>query len=235
MRKRLWDPVHRAAGSANELFLVPEGAIWNVSWLALPGRGNGYLADEGRIVRVLNAERELLGDDAPAGRGLLAMGGPDFDLDRTAASRSAKPPTAAADRSWPCVSGRAGPLGPLPAARAEAEAIAGIWDTSTSVGARALFVGAASDERARSSWRLPARRSSTWRRTASCCVTPARSRGPTCAASAGSLQWSADPAGRPTAAPRKEAPSPGSGTACGSPWPAPTGRPVRWPTRTKGC
>ncbi|MBK7670141.1 MAG: CHAT domain-containing protein [bacterium] len=147
VRKRLWDPVHRAAGSANELFLVPEGAIWNVSWLALPGRGNGYLADEGRIVRVLNAERELLGDDAPAGRGLLAMGGPDFDLDRTAASRSARTPTAAADRSWPCVSGRAGPLGPLPAARAEAEAIAGIWDTSTSMGARALFVGAASDER----------------------------------------------------------------------------------------
>jgi CHAT domain-containing protein/tetratricopeptide (TPR) repeat protein len=147
VRKRLWDPVHRAAGSANELFLVPEGAIWNVPWLALPGRGNGYLADEGRIVRVLNAERELLGDDAPAGRGLLAMGGPDFDLDRTAASRSAKPATEAADRSWPCVSGRAGPLGPLPAARAEVEAIAGIWDTSTSVGDRALFVGAASDER----------------------------------------------------------------------------------------
>jgi tetratricopeptide (TPR) repeat protein len=147
VRKRLWDPVHRAAGSANELFLVPEGAAWNVPWLALPGRGDGYLADEGRIVRVLNAERELLGDDAPAGRGLLAMGGPDFDLDRTAASRSARTPTAASDRSWPCVSGRAGPLGPLPAARAEAEAIAGIWDTSTSAGARALFVGAASDER----------------------------------------------------------------------------------------
>lgn len=152
VRARLWDPLLRALGPVSEVLVVPEGVAWDVAWLALPGPSGGYLADEPVGVRVLNAERDVLPPAAPrAGRGLLAVGGADFD--HAADGAGSAPPAGArfASRHWPCESERFTALPPLPAARAEAEAIAARWSTSharAGGGTAELLEGAQASEEA---------------------------------------------------------------------------------------
>jgi hypothetical protein len=147
VRARVWEPLLRAAGPVTELLVVPEGVTWSVPWLALPGHAGGYVADESYTVRVLNAEREVLPQAPRTGRGLLAVGGPDFDSAGADRVSPAGKPSALGSRAWPCAAGRAEPLAPLPAAREEAEAIAALWRDSPRGGAEELLVGAQPDER----------------------------------------------------------------------------------------
>ncbi len=144
VRASVWDPIARELGATREALLVPEGPVFELPWLALPERGGRYLADDPLVIRVLNAERDLLPSaTAPATSGLLAVGGPDFDVAGEPAT--APPPVAMLlrARSWPC-SGEPVALPPLPAARAEAEDIARRWPANG--GRPELLVGAAADE-----------------------------------------------------------------------------------------
>ncbi len=148
VRERAWDPVARALGGATKVIVVPEGAIWRVAWAALPADDGLYLAEGPVTLRVLNSEREVLpGTDPPKGRGLLAVGGPDFDLGAPGAGRAAGK---ALERApvWPCEPGRGEPLPPLPAAATEAEEITTQWEGRPGDGAAELLVGAAATERA---------------------------------------------------------------------------------------
>jgi CHAT domain-containing protein len=109
------------------VLIVPEGPVVGLPWLALPVSTSRYLADEARVVRVLNAERDVLPERAaPAGHGLIAVGDPDFERDGGPAA-SAGAPMALRSRLWPCAGSQPLSLPPLPAARAEVEDIGRSW------------------------------------------------------------------------------------------------------------
>lgn len=80
LRARIWDPLASSLSNAQRVFVVGDGALHLVSLAALPDK-DGYLVESGPLVQGLCAERDLLhaGEGMPIGRGLLAIGGPDFD------------------------------------------------------------------------------------------------------------------------------------------------------------
>lgn len=139
VRAALWDPLLPALGTAHEVFLVPEGALNGVPWLALPVGRDRYLADEPRILHVLDAERELLAPKARESAGLLAIGDPDFELESGADSVTRETGALALRaRSWPCAGGPVALPG-LPMARAEAEDLVRTWPASA--GRTELLIG----------------------------------------------------------------------------------------------
>ena len=90
LRAAIWDPLAAHTAGAARVFVVPEGSLQWVNIPALPDGQGRYLIESGPLVHVLTAERDLLEDlDQPAGarvdatppRGLLAVGGPDFDAE----------------------------------------------------------------------------------------------------------------------------------------------------------
>jgi CHAT domain-containing protein len=87
----VWDPLARALGNADPVFVVPDGALHRVTFAALPAGKNGaYLVEQGPLLHRLTAERDLVPWDGPAsGTGLLALGGVDFD--RTSPASASEP------------------------------------------------------------------------------------------------------------------------------------------------
>jgi len=81
VRALMWDPLARHLAGATRVFVVPAGALHAVPWLALPADPQGTLAEHGPLIHRLTAERDLLPWDHSerGGRGLLALGGADFD------------------------------------------------------------------------------------------------------------------------------------------------------------
>jgi tetratricopeptide (TPR) repeat protein len=149
VRERVWDPIHRAAADAVELILVPEGAVTELPWLALPGSDGKYLAESSVAIRLFGAERDLLADPSttPAGSGLLAVGDPDFAGARERMLAAASTGTTRwRSEASPCASTGTFSLPPLPAARAEAERIVRSWPPAA--GTAHLLVGAEASEAA---------------------------------------------------------------------------------------
>ena len=123
LRQQVWDPVTPHLGGAAQVFIVPDGALSLVSFAALPTR-TGYLVDDGPVIHLLSAERDLvLAEKAPVGRGLLAVGGPSYDL----APSNAGATTAL--RSG-CASIDGLSFGDLPGSRAEVQAVARIFPSA---------------------------------------------------------------------------------------------------------
>lgn len=124
LRRTIWDPLTPHINGASLVFIVPDGAINLVSFAALPTGGSRYLVETGPAIHLLSTERDLVPlEDPRPGRGLLAVGGPTYDL------RAAVVGPLSVRRS-----GCAG-IGPLhfedlPGARAEAQDIARIWSSS---------------------------------------------------------------------------------------------------------
>jgi tetratricopeptide (TPR) repeat protein len=87
LRQLVWDPLELPADARATVLVVPDGALHLVNFTALPADDGGYLIDGRTRVHLLTAERDLLqsgGGDAarrraPAARGLIAVGGPDFN------------------------------------------------------------------------------------------------------------------------------------------------------------
>jgi CHAT domain-containing protein len=78
LRQALLDPV-AAIDAGRQVFIVPEGELYRLSFAALPDNSQGYLIETGTRVHTLAHENELLTPAAPprAQQTLLA-GAPDF-------------------------------------------------------------------------------------------------------------------------------------------------------------
>ena len=126
LRALAWDPVVPALRSAKTVFIVPDDRLALVSFATLPS-GDGYLLESGPTFHYLSSERDVLrlAPAASSARGLLAIGGPDFDA--TVGAQQApgrdvyRGPVAA------CGSLQKLSFEPLPGAAIEAEEIAKLW------------------------------------------------------------------------------------------------------------
>jgi hypothetical protein len=88
LRQRIWDPIAPYVAGADRTFIVPDGAINLVSFVALPTSGQRYMVQDGPPLHYLSTERDLLPDLQPvAEHGLLLVGGPAYD-DSVSAARS---------------------------------------------------------------------------------------------------------------------------------------------------
>ena len=154
VRARVWDPIERVVGSSRECFIVPEGEITELPWLALPDSGRHYLAESDRLIHVIDAERDLLpAPGAAKGAGMLAVGAPDFDLGAGPANvlasvqpQAVSAPLMLASRARQGTCGGTGSLAlpPLPASLAEVEGIAWSWPPAS--GAPLVLTGTGADE-----------------------------------------------------------------------------------------
>ncbi len=123
LRRLVWDPLAPFLADARDLHLVPDGPLVSVPWGALPSGPQGYLVETDLRIHVLEAERDLAARPAPAGKGVLAVGGVDFDL--SAPSAAAPMLLAASTRAViaSCV-GIPDDFAPLPGSLREVEEIA---------------------------------------------------------------------------------------------------------------
>jgi CHAT domain-containing protein len=155
LRRRIWDPVAPHLGSASRLLIVPDGSINLVSFGALPVDG-GYLQERYAGIHYLSAERDLLAPgDTLSSKGLLAVGGADFD-NQNSEVVAARPSQPSSNNRNLTRSGCDGVQGlhfnALPGTRGEVDDIAGLWnaDSDHDSSATVLTGRAASEEAVKS-------------------------------------------------------------------------------------
>ena len=131
LRRTVWDPVAPALAGARTVYVTPDGTLGLVSLISLPSGPDRYLAEMGPTLHVLPAERDLVADGTPSGRGLLVAGDPDFQraasdprLARTAAS-GRRVERARVERD--CDSPLSLKFRPLPHSAQEVTEIATLW------------------------------------------------------------------------------------------------------------
>jgi len=138
LRSLIWDPLQSHLDDVETVFIVPDSALNLVGFYALPDRDGRYLIEHDLLVHYLAAERDLVRLDDPreAGRGLLAVGGPDFNSKRsfsalaTQARLEPKAETgggATPGRRPVCSDFSSLRFADLPEADREAREIAGLW------------------------------------------------------------------------------------------------------------
>jgi CHAT domain-containing protein len=150
LRRRIWDPVMAAAGNARRLFVVPDGKLHLVGFSTLPMDDGSYLLEHGPLLHYLSTERDLVRhnrSDDRAGRGLLALGGPDFD--RGASPTSSRTATHGVGATAGCAALADLHFESLPASIPEVIDLAKLWEAQTTVdrgGARVLTGDDATEE-----------------------------------------------------------------------------------------
>jgi len=149
LRRSVWDPVAPHVGDARRVFVVADGALSLVNLAALPGDGASWLIETGPLISYLTAERDLLPRTVPSrtGAGLLALGGPSFDL-----APGSPPPTPSSglgSRGGASVCAEFSTLRfePLPHAAREVAEVAALWRRGDPTKAR-MLTGAAATEAA---------------------------------------------------------------------------------------
>jgi CHAT domain-containing protein/tetratricopeptide (TPR) repeat protein len=156
LRQAVWDPIAPHFGGIGRVFVVPDGALHLANLAALPSRGR-YLLESGPTIHYLSAERDLVppAEPVPAGAGLLAFGGPDFDAARLFAALSVDPPATPREvepvarlssppsdlptvQAWAFRGQRSGcgsfasiDFEPLPATAREAEEVLSLWQSGS--------------------------------------------------------------------------------------------------------
>lgn len=140
-----WAPLAPHLAGARRVFVVPDGVLHAVNFQALPAARGGRLVESGPLIHRLTAERDLLPWPGESlGRGLLVMGGPDFERAADAAGPSGLAAVRAAG-AQPRLR-----FTPLPQTAAEVEEIAALWRSSAAPDAGEVLVrtGAAATEAA---------------------------------------------------------------------------------------
>ncbi len=159
LRGRIWDPLAARLEGAERVFVVSEGLFQVIPLSALPDARGRALVESGPLIHLLATERDLLAEKSARseGHGLLAIGGPAFDVDfgKTTQTPAASMPAASAPTSSDaCAMLAGGRFNPLPGAGAEVSEVAATWNAAAAVrGApsedRALVLtGAGATERA---------------------------------------------------------------------------------------
>lgn len=153
LREAVWDPLATAFAGATKVYLVPDGALGLVDFERLPVSRAGlrFLIETGPVVRYLMRERDLrvaLNDDAettPAGRGLLCIGGPEYNL--PVSSRHEPVVRRPWSHATPCLASVRGRFIPLPASKLEAEDVYSWW-RAHGLGDAIVLTGASASESA---------------------------------------------------------------------------------------
>jgi CHAT domain-containing protein len=136
----LWDPVAATLGAAKRVLVVPDGAMLGVSFAALPLDDGAFLVERAAPMHLLDDERNLAQAPVRGGQGLLAVGGPDFDLGL------ATPDAAVAMlRGGPCGALGRAHFAALPETTREAQAVATLWRDATRDEATVLTAAAATE------------------------------------------------------------------------------------------
>jgi len=138
LRRAVWEPVAAVIGRPEVLFIVPDGALHQVSFAALPGASGRYLVEDGPRIHYLSAERDLAAGSVQRtrGRGLLAVGDPDVDSLPAVPAASRGSSLAAElvrpvhNRKSECEDLRSRVFSRLPGAREETKEIVSLWRTS---------------------------------------------------------------------------------------------------------
>ncbi|HZN03502.1 MAG TPA: CHAT domain-containing protein, partial [Candidatus Polarisedimenticolia bacterium] len=123
LRQAIWDPVAAHLGRAKIVFIVPDADLNLVNYATFPAPGGRYLLETGPTLHYLSAERDLVAEAAGGreARGLLALGGPDFD----AAGPAGDSPATAYRSALPaCARAASLRFDALPGAREEAREVA---------------------------------------------------------------------------------------------------------------
>jgi tetratricopeptide (TPR) repeat protein/CHAT domain-containing protein len=158
LAKAIWQPIATHCPACDLVLVVPDGLLQFVSWSSLPGAAGKFLVESGPTLHLLSAERSLVAMNprVASGRGLLALGGPDFDARVGAASRPVSPasPTAKASSTAPASPdpGRCAGVVPakmpaLPSAVEEARDVGRLW-AQASPAAVSVLTGAEASEAA---------------------------------------------------------------------------------------
>jgi CHAT domain-containing protein/Tfp pilus assembly protein PilF len=128
LRRRIWDPVAGHLKDARQVFIVPDGVLNLVSLSTLPV-GESTLLERGPEMHYLSAERDLAratGETATRGKGLLVVGGPDFESGEGLLGDAGR--TRSGDvLQVECPTFGSMRFAPLPGARLEADAVATLW------------------------------------------------------------------------------------------------------------
>ena len=146
LREKIWDPIAPLLKGASIVFVVPEGSLHQVDVAALPVGDRSYVAERGPLVHYLSAERDLVAGANPLerGKGLLAIGAPDFEESSLIASLN---PFRGENSS--CADFESLRFEPLPGSRREVQEIAALWKKRAAEDAEVvLLTGAAASEAA---------------------------------------------------------------------------------------
>ncbi len=135
LRAAIWDPIAARLAGADRVLVVPDGTLHLVNLATLPVGKSEYLVERAPIPHLLSAERDLaLGVTiASWGRGLLAVGAPDFDAELGLRVADAEtPPSADSDPVYrgprsSCGEFRDIRFASLPAASQEVQSIGRLW------------------------------------------------------------------------------------------------------------
>jgi CHAT domain-containing protein/tetratricopeptide (TPR) repeat protein len=138
LRLAVWDPVALQLGKATDVFVVPDGALYALSLDSLPIGERRYLADGQPSFHYLSAERDLATKPSTHGRGMLALGNPDFNhaaLKTTAALNDSAAGNVSSGITSPifrgprsvCNTFQTLRFAPLPGSGHEAEEVSTLW------------------------------------------------------------------------------------------------------------
>ena len=143
LRRLVWDPLAAQLGKASRVFIVPDGALSLVPFVALPVGQRSYLLESAPVVHYLSAERDLVetaADGPNVGQGLLALGGPAFDDSTLFGGERSRPISVGKLPAEPnAVVRSAGPpcevvqrirFAPLNGTLQEVRELSGLWSTS---------------------------------------------------------------------------------------------------------
>ena len=153
LRAAVWDPIAPMLSGARRVFLVPDGALQLVNFEALPLDGSRYLVDLDVLLQSLSSERDLARTPVTPGRGMVAVGSPDFDAVVTDSAALGGPDTASAHApaklgTPACATFRDLRFEPLPAAAAEAADVRAVWAAVAPDSQSVMLVGGDATEAA---------------------------------------------------------------------------------------
>lgn len=73
LRQRVWDPVAASVAGAEQVLIVPDGALLAIDFAALPLGPEEFLIERGPTIHVLQTERDVLGASPARARGSVVV------------------------------------------------------------------------------------------------------------------------------------------------------------------